>query len=188
MEIIWRLLVVIVLVATGAVGLGYHGLMAATQIGELVPTPLEAFAARPSATTVWSRGIGQLDNAASRATVTAVVLEDLTGTPRIMRGLRIDLTHLLPNPDCNLRFQSHAILCARVNAAISFAEDELDRVRAGVERGNAEGSLIISFRKRSRETQATGLIIGGYTFDDRQPPELISLIERGISELKAAPR
>ena len=60
---------------------------------ELAPSPLEAFAARSTATVVWSKQIGVLESQESRATVTALIVEDPTSTPGIMRGLRIDLVH-----------------------------------------------------------------------------------------------
>lgn len=185
-----RLISFVVLMVTGALVMDIvaNRSPVAAQTGELAPTPLEAFAAKPGATMVWSRTIGQLDSSASRATVTAVAYDDPTSTPRLMRGLRIGLVHLQPNPNCNLRFRSHAILCARPNAAVFFDENSLERVRAGIQRGNAEHNLIISFRKEWSGNQAVGLIIGGYTFDHRQPADLIALVERGMSELKNAPR
>lgn len=158
------------------------------QVGELTPTPLESLAAQPGAKTIWSRPIGQLDSAASRATVTAVAVEEVTSTPQIMRGLRIDLVHLQPNPNCDLRFWSHRILCARPNAAIFFEEDSLGRVQAGVKRGNAENNLIISYRTGRSDNQTVGLIVGGYDFHHRKPEELITLIERGVFESTNAPR
>jgi hypothetical protein len=136
---------------------------------------------------VWSRTIGQLESSTARAIIEAVAFEDPTNTPRAMRGLRIGLAHLEPNPDCNLIFRSHAILCARPNAVIYFEENSFQRVRAGLERGNAEQSLIISFAAGTGGN-STGLIIGGYTFAGHQPLELITLLERAMSELMNAPQ
>jgi hypothetical protein len=105
-----------------------------------------------------------------------------------MRGLRIDLVHLQSPGTCGLRFASHAVLCARANAAVYLEEDILGRVRDGIARGNAEQNLIISYVQGRPSERTRGLIIGGYTFDGRQPSELMALVERGTSELKNAPR
>jgi hypothetical protein len=157
------------------------------QTGNIASTPLEAFAARSGATMVWSRTIGQLESPVARAIIEAVAFEDPANTPRTMRGLRIGLAHLVPNPDCNLIFRSHAILCARANAAIYFEEDSFQRVRAGLERGNAEQSLIFSFTAGA-SANSTGLVIGGYNFPGHQPQELITMLDRAMSELKNAPQ
>jgi len=154
-------------------------------------TELEAFAAMPTSMVIWASPVGRLDAPESRAIVTAVALED-RGTQAVMRGLRIDLIHLQPEPSCNLRWLLPSVLCARENAAIWLEEDILARVREGIERGNAENNLIISFFTGSFRREApegtTGLIIGGYQFDGLQPVNLANLIDDGIAELRNAPR
>ena len=151
-------------------------------------TRLEQFAARPGAAVVWSQQIGQLDSPVAHARLTAVAIEEPTSTPRIMRGLRIDLEHRQPNPDCNLRFHLHVVLCSRPNAAILFDEDSLPRVRAGVARGNAEDNLIFRFWTGGGGQEKVGLIIGGYNFDHWLPEHLTALLDKAVVELKNAPR
>jgi hypothetical protein len=150
------------------------------------PTPLEAFASRPTAIVAWANPVGRLESSDSRAIVTALALED-RDSEETMRGLRVDLVHLRPPQSCTLRFWSHSVLCGRANAAIFFEEGVLPRVRDGVVRGNAEHNLIISYRSRMRNTERIGLIIGGYQFADRERSELVTLIEQGISQLEGAP-
>jgi hypothetical protein len=153
---------------------------------QIDPTELEAFAAMPTSMVIWASPVGRLDAPESRAIVTAVALEDRE-TQIVMRGLRIDLIHVQPQPDCNLRWLLPSVLCARENAAIWLEGDILGRVRDGIERGNAESNLIISFR-RGRPEPTTGLIIGGYQFDGLQPVDLLNLVDSGIAELRRAPR
>jgi len=183
--------VVLLLVASLAIEVIARDATAAnSQVGELVPTPLEAFVARPSAKVVWSRTIGHIEGPAARATVVAIAVEDKSNTPPVMRSLRIDLAHLKPNPDCNLRYVDWAILCARPNAAVYLEEDHLERVRASLERGYAgvhpDGmGGITTFRVQGSHG---GLIVCGYTLDGRHAEELVALLARGISALKEAPR
>ena len=148
------------------------------------PTPLEAFASRPTAIVAWAYPVGRLESSDSRAIVTALALEDRE-SEETMRGLRIDLVHLRPPESCSLRFGSW--WCAQANAAIYFEEKVLPRVRDGVVRGNAEDNLILSFRARMRNVERIGLIIAGYEFADRERSELVALIERAISRLEDAP-
>jgi len=187
MRIVWTLVSVIGLCLSSVVIARGVELQ---QAGELAPTPLEAFAARPGAMVVWSSTIGQIEGPEARATVVAVAIEDASSTPRVIRGVRIDLAHLQPNPDCNLRYRAWAILCARANAAVYLEEDRLERVRAGVERGAAEahpGNFISAFRRGGGQP-GSGLIICGYTLEGRQPEEFVALLARGILALRDAPR
>lgn len=52
------------------------GLAQVSPTRSLPPTPLEAFVARPKANIKWSKAIGQLESSESRATVTALEVED----------------------------------------------------------------------------------------------------------------
>lgn len=140
-----------------------------------------------SGVVVWASPIGRLESPDSRAVVTAVALED-RATEEITRGVRIDLIHRQPNPDCNLRFAAHARLCAEEGAAIFIDENELMRVRDDVDRGNAAGNLIYSWRSGVGNALTSGLTIGGYTFAGSERTELATIIERGIDELASAPR
>jgi len=60
----------------------------------LPPTPLEALAGRPTAQVTWSEVIGRLESRESRATITALVVEDEASEPSVMRGIRVDLAHV----------------------------------------------------------------------------------------------
>jgi hypothetical protein len=186
MRTISRLLAVTLLLSTPLALRAGSATATDVQNRELVATPLEAFAANPGAVVVWASPIGRLETTTSRAIVTALALEDRQSL-RIMRGLRIDLVHLQPPSTCNLRFVSHAVLCARANAAVDLEEDILGRVRNGIAQGNAEQSLIISYVQSGPSERSTGLIVGGYTFAGRQPAELMALIERGASALQNGP-
>lgn len=179
----------VMLILAAPLGLqAQDGLADDVQSVELGATPLEVFAANPSTVIVWASPIGRLESPTSRAIVTAVAIADRRSL-NVMRGLRIDLVHLQSPDTCGLRFASHAVLCAQANAAVYFEEDILGRVRDGIARGNAEQDLIISYvQGRPSSERPTGLIIGGYTFSGRQPSELMTLVERGTSELKNAPR
>lgn len=57
----------------------------------LQPTPLEAFAGRPTAHVTWSEQVGRIESTDVRAVITAVVIEDPANSPHRMRGVRIDL-------------------------------------------------------------------------------------------------
>ena len=55
------------------------------------PSPMEAFAARSGARTSWSSQIATLERSGSRATLTALVIEDSSGPVQTMRGVKVDL-------------------------------------------------------------------------------------------------
>src|SRR2546428_13704016 len=65
---------------------------------ELPPSPLEAFASRPTARVIWSKKIGSLESSEARATLTALIVEDTTSRPDVMRGLQIDLAPIGATP------------------------------------------------------------------------------------------
>jgi hypothetical protein len=84
----------------------------------LQPTALEAFAGRPTAHVKWSKLSGSLESQESRATVTAIIVEDKTSDPSVMRGIRIDLAHIGATPSCNWKYWAWRIMCQRANAAV----------------------------------------------------------------------
>jgi hypothetical protein len=160
---------------------------------ELTPTALEAFAARPGAKVIWSKEVGQLEGSAARATLSAIAIEDPSSTPRLMRGVRIDLTHRVANPDCNLRYWDWAIVCARPNAALFLDESDLSRAHQtmaekGIARVYAGYSGGITHFRVGGSLEPSGLIVVGYTLDGRRPQELTALLEQAIAALEGAPR
>lgn len=169
------------------------GLVLGGSVQQLSPTTLEAFAARPTAKVIWSRSVGQLEGPAARATMSAIAIEDPTSTPRVMRGIRIDLVHLVANPDCHLRYGDWAALCARPNAALFLDERDLARARQTMaEKGVAQvhpgfGGGITHFRMGG-SVKPSGLIIVGYTLDGSQPEQLTALFEQALAALADAPR
>jgi len=161
---------------------------------ELRPSPLEAFAARPTARVIWSQSVGQLESQDARAMITALIVEDTTSTPSLMRGLRIDLAHNVANPNCDLRYWAWRIMCERTNAAVFIEERRLVEVRDQLERGVAQLPEFISPYEQHVNSGggmvlvAKGLIVCGYQFSDGEPRELAALFTKGIEELKAAPQ
>ena len=157
----------------------------------LPPTPLEQIATRATAQVTWSKVIGSLESVESRATITALIVEDKTSEPSGMRGIRVDLAHLTATPRCDWKYTAWRILCERANAAIYIEEKRLEPVRNGISRGAAElrpMEFISRFSASGAGVESTGLIVCGYQFSNRQPDELANLITRAIDELKAAPR
>jgi hypothetical protein len=163
----------------------------AAQPGDLPKSPLEAFATRSTAKVIWSKMIGQFESQEARATITALIVEDTTREPRIMRGLRMDLAHIGATPSCDHKVAAWAIMCKRVNAAIYVEEGRLERVRNGIKRGAAElrpMEFISQYSMSCQGRVSTGLIVSGYQFSDRQPSELAELFTRAIAELQAESR
>jgi hypothetical protein len=152
---------------------------------ELSPSPLETFTARATATVVWSRLIGRLEGPESRATVTALLVEDATATPRVMRGIRIDLGHISAPPSCDWKYVAWRIMCKRANAAVYVEEGRLEEVRNMLERGSAV-LRPWEFISHYRSTFSSGLIVCGYQFSYRRGSELAALFTRAIAELKEA--
>ena len=142
----------------------------------------EAFAKGQGVWTLWIQPTGELNSVASRAAMYAVVLADSTGTTR--RGLRIDLRHRTANVTCPQLTHGRS-LCAEPNPAIWLEEDDLDRVRAGVVRGNFDN--LIGRYWGSEPRPGHGLKIGGFTFADRTLEEVLSLLDRGRKALASAP-
>jgi hypothetical protein len=167
------------------------GQVQATAAEDLPPSPLEAFAARPTAKVVWSKTIGRLEGTEARATITALAVEDSTQTPAAMRGVRIDLEHLVPNPKCDQIYLAWRVMCRRANAAVFIEEARLDEVRTWLGRGAAQlrhEEYISQYKSGVRGKESTGLILCGYTFPGRTPSELVDLLNSAIDELRTAPR
>jgi hypothetical protein len=167
------------------------GLAQVNPTPSLQPTPLEAFAGRPTAHVTWSKMIGNLESQESRATITAMIVEDKTSNPSTMRGIRVELAHIGATPSCDWKYWAWKIMCQRANAAVYIEEGSLERVRNGIKRGAAElrpMEFISRYSTTAPERASTGLIVCGYQFSDRQPGELADLFTRAIAELTTAPR
>jgi hypothetical protein len=152
----------------------------------LAPSPLEAFAARPTANVLWSITLGRLDSRDALATFTLVSIED-PATAKGMRGLRIDLAHVGDTPACDWKYEAWQIMCERKNAAVYVEEDRLEQVRNALAKGAAElrpHEYISEYRSGvSGRSAATGLIICGYDFADRRPAELAAIFTQAIAQL-----
>jgi hypothetical protein len=159
------------------------------QPSELPPSPLEEFAARSTAAVVWSKTIGRLESQESRATVTALVVEDTTSTPSVMRGLRIDLAHIGATPSCDWKYVAWRIMCQRANAAVYVEEGRLEEVRNRLERGATElrpFEFISHYSTTCSGQASTGLIVCGYQFSWGRGSDLAALFTRAIAALKEA--
>jgi hypothetical protein len=195
MRNIWKFVSLVVLCLAGfAVSTVAHAAAPANQQNdeqpsELPSSPLEAFAARPTTTVVWSKLIGRLEAPESRATVTALIVEDATATPRVMRGLRIDLAHIGAPPSCDWKYVAWRIMCQRSNAAIYVEEGRLEKVRNSLERGGVElRPMEFISHYTSTGSGSSGLIVCGYQFSYRRGSELAALFTRAIAALKESSR
>jgi|SRR5215471_163807 len=158
---------------------------------DLPKSPLEAFATRSTAKVTWSKMIGQFESQESRATITALIVEDTTRKPSIMRGLRMDLAHIGATPSCDHKYTAWTIMCKRVNAAIYVEEGRLERVRNDINRGVAElrpMEFISQYSVNAPGRVSMGLIVCGYQFSGRAPGDLAELFTRAIAELRAESR
>src|SRR5213080_4984931 len=145
---------------------------------ELPPSPLEAFASRPTARVIWSKKIGSLESSEARATVTALIVEDTTSRPDVMRGLQIDLAHIGATPSCDWKYWAWRIMCERANAAVYVEEGRLETIGKTIERGAAElrpWEYISRYTTTAGGQASTGLIVCGYQFSYREPGELAAL-------------
>jgi hypothetical protein len=161
------------------------------QTYSLQPTPLEAFAGRPAAQVTWSKVIGSLESQESRATITAIIVEDKTSKPSVMRGIQVALAHIGATPTCDWKYTSWKIMCKRANAALYIEEVRLGSVRDRIKLGAAQlrpMEFISQYRTNAPGRASTGLIVCGYQFSDRLPGELAELLTRAIVELKRSPR
>src|SRR5262249_43108483 len=163
---------------------------AAAQAEDLPPSPLEAFAARPTAKVVWSKTIGRLEGSEARATIVALAVGDSTQASAVMRGVRIDLEHLVLNPKCDQVYLAWRVMCKRANAAVFVEEARLEEVRTWLGRGSAQlrhGEYISQYWMRGNGQESTGLILCGYTLPGRTPSELADLLKSAIDELREHP-
>lgn len=164
------------------------GLAQVSSTRSLPPTPLEAFVARPKANIKWSKTIGQLESSESRATVTALEVEDETSEARVMRGIRVDLSHIGPTPSCDWKYTAWRIMCQRENAAVYIEEGRLESVRDNLRTGSAQlrpMEFISSYSVESLGRTSGGLIVCGYQFSNRRTEDLAVLLARSMIELKA---
>jgi hypothetical protein len=157
----------------------------------LQPTPLEALAGRPTAQVIWSKVTGNLESQESRATVTALIVEDKTSRPSVLRGIRVDLAHKRARPSCDWKYTAWRVMCKRANAAVYIEEGRTESVRNRVKQGAAElrpMEFISAYKITAAGRESRGLIVCGYEFSEREPEELADLFTTAIAELKAAPR
>jgi hypothetical protein len=167
------------------------GLAQVSSTPSLQPSPLEAFVGRPTAEVTWSKVIGRLESQEARATITALIVEDKTTAPSVMRGIRVNLTHIGATPSCDWKYWAWRIMCQRANAAVYVEEGPLETVRNSIKRGAAElrpMEFISQYSTTTPGRASTGLIVCGYQFSDRRPEDLAELFTSAITELKAAPR
>lgn len=155
----------------------------------LTPTVLETFAARPDATTTWSKELGRLagDN---MAIVSAVALTSPTSTPSTMRGIRIELRHEGAQRSCDLKYVEWSVLCARDPAVVLIEESRLDGLRTAVLGGRAEvhpghAMGITTYRSGSN---GDGVLMFGYELRGRTLAEFADLVAQAEAALRAAPR
>jgi len=165
-------------VAVWLLGAGATRLMA-QQSPTVVPTPLEAFAALPDAKTVWSKFIGRLDGATAYAIVSAVAFESATSTPKIRRGLSIELRHEGQRPHCRNRYVEWSVHCDQERAVVYIGESDLESVRARyVKERHAEvhaghGQDLSSWWGSNG---TSGLILFGYNLRERSVEEFAGLV------------
>jgi len=182
-------------IVLGFCGIGVLPVARSQQAGaspeDLPPSPLEEFAGRSTAREVWSKPIGTLEGSEARATLTAIAVEDSTQTARLMRGVRIDLKHLVPNPQCDQIYLAWRVMCKRSSAAVFVEEARLEEVRTWLGRGSAQlrhAEYISQYSSRSNGNEGAGLILCGYTFPGRTTNELADMFKTAIDELRTAPR
>jgi hypothetical protein len=135
--------------------------------------------------------IGRLESRESRATITALVVEDKTSEPGVMRGIRVDLAHIGATPSCDWKYRAWRVMCQRADAAVYVEEGRLEAVRDSLERGAAElrpMEFISQYSMKAPGRASTGLIVCGYQFSGRRRGDLAELFTRAIAGLKAAPR
>jgi hypothetical protein len=185
----------LVRIATCLTGLGVIALVPLTAQSDgqqAPPQTLELFAARPTANVIWSKAIGRIESKEARASLAAVVIEDATTAPGLMRGLRIDLAHNIANPVCDWKYTAWRIMCERANAAVYVEERELAADRDSLRHGAANLPSCEQVSQYQSGTasrpESTGLIVCGYVFPDFQAARMAELFAKAIAELKAAPR
>lgn len=178
-------LAAVLLLGTGAAGI------LAQQRFTLAPTPMEAFAAQADAKTTWSKFVSRLEGGTAYATVSAVVLESATSTPKTMRGIRIELRHEGLRPTCNAKYVEWSVMCERELATAYVEESRLEDLRTSVLKGAAEvhaGHPAGITYYRSTGPSGSGLLVFGYSLRDRGLEEFAAVVSAAETELKNAPR
>ena len=159
--------------------------MQAQQPRTLAPTALEAFAALPDTKTVWSTFIGWLEAPNAYAIISAVVMESSTSTPKIMRGIRIELRHEGPRPSCDLKYAEWVVMCEREQATVYVEESRLDVLRSSrsteVHPGHPAGVT------HYWSGIGSGLLLFGYDLRDRSD-EFATMVAAAQAALATAPR
>jgi hypothetical protein len=135
--------------------------------------------------------IGRLESRESRATITALIVEDETSEPRVMRGIRVDLAHVGATPSCEWKYTAWRVMCHRADAAVYVGEGRLEAVRDSLQRGAAQlrpMEFISQYSTTAEGRASTGLIVFGYQFSGRRRGDLAGLFTRAMAELRATPR
>lgn len=161
----------------------------------LVGITVFAFQTSTQTPASWSKEIGTFTSPAAKATITALVAVNGTSTTP---GVRIELRHLVANPDCNLRIIARAVMCARPDAALFLDSGELPGVIAALDPRVGTGTWgtisdprcgsIGEYRRGGMGMTISGLVICGYTFEGRTAMEFSTLLSLARAELDRASR
>ncbi len=162
----------------------------------LQPTPLEAFAGRPTAQVTWSKEFGRIESAEACVVITALVVEDAVRPPRRMRGIRMELASQ------NVTDQVYLD-----EAKLELVKKALEQIGRGIEsfrneRGDAPLRYLGACELRQpRPTvhtlsaayyiapDSSGLSLSAFKgqefrFPNQRPSELAEAIGRAMDELK----
>jgi hypothetical protein len=167
----------------------------AVAAGAFLAVGITVFASNAQAPASWSKEIGTFTSPAAKATITALSAVNGAGTTP---GVRIELRHLVANPECNLRIIARAVMCARPDAALFLDSGELPGVIAALDTRVGNGSWgsisdprcgsIGEYRRGNLGMTVSGLVICGYTFEGRTAMEFSGLLSFARAELARAPK
>ena len=155
----------------------------------LPPSPLEAFANRPTARVTWSAETGHIDSRYSAATFEAIEVED-AATGEVRRGLRIGLKHVgedtRTSVRCTWKCADWNVKCERPNAAAFIQDNRLEELRGGAV--IRAGELIIPYWANATlpigKDAPTGIILWGYDFTGLQRSELDAQFDKVLAALR----
>ena len=155
---------------------------------ELPSSPLEAFAAQPGASIIWSRSIGQMDSRDAHATVTALVVKSQGVPIRLMHGVRINLAHGSPGVSCDWKYAAWNVMCRKASAAVYIEESRLQEIQEQLLRGAAELRPFQFISEYGPRTRPSGLIVCGYEFGGMTGADLARLLAIAQDTIGAARR